>query len=196
MRAARLVRGVAAALVLAACGSETAGGPDEEATRRPRPSTTVAATTTAPTGPCGLRPLTFTSERWQGSPSPSPGGAGVVWEQAFTFSNPNPVDVRLSSLLVHLRLTGSGGYFLKMARSTFRPVDDEMVPAAGEQQRVAVAWLAAGNTPATEDLFATTSATVAGQECAVPVDRISTSPVPAHVLALQSCQPEEAPSAC
>jgi hypothetical protein len=194
MRGAKLVPGVLCVLLLAACGSGE--GTSDDALSRPRPSTTVAPTTTTPAGACGLRPLTFTSERWQGTPTPSPRGPGIVWEQTYTFSNPNTVPVRLSSLVPHLRLTGSGGYFLKMARGAFQPVPDELVPAAGSQQRVARAWLAAGNAPSTEELFATASAAVSGQDCAVAVERISTSPVPAHVLALVSCDPEQAPSAC
>ncbi len=148
------------------------------------------------TGPCGLKPMTFVNERWQGSGVAPPGGAGVLWEQTFTFSNPNTVDVRLSTPMVQLRLSGSGGYFLKFARSTFRPVGDDVVPAGRDQTRVAEVWLAAGNTPATEDMFATTSAQVGGADCPVAVERLSTAPVPTHVLTLPSCDPKDAASPC
>lgn len=173
-----------AMLLLAAC----AGGDNDEGNIAAQPTTTTTAATT-PTGPCGLRPMTFANERWQGSAATPPGEGGVVWEQALTFSNPNTVPVRLSSVVVHLRLSGSGGYFLKFARTSVRPVADEMVPAGGEKQRMAHVWLAPGNTPATEDLFATTSASAGGTECPVPVERLSTGAVPAHVLALPSCEP-------
>jgi hypothetical protein len=172
------------ALFLAACGG---GEGDDSPTVAGQPSTTAAAST--PAGPCGLKPMTFTNERWQGSTAPAPGEGGVVWEQTLTFNNPNTVPVRLSSLVVHLRLSGSGGYFLKFARSVARPVPDELVPAGRDQQRVAHVWLAPGNAPATEDLYATTSATVGGADCPVPVERLSTSAVPAHVTALPSCEP-------
>jgi hypothetical protein len=173
------------ALFLAGCAS--GGGDDDAPTLAGQPSTSVAAPTAA--GPCGLRPLTFTNERWTASAATPPGEGGVVWEQTLSFANPNTVPVRLSSLVVHLRLAGSGGYFHKFARSVSRPVPDETIPAGREQQRVAHVWLAPGNTPATEDLFATTSATVNGAECQVPVERLSTSAVPAHVVALPSCEP-------
>ena len=120
----------------------------------------------------------------------------MVWEQAYTFSNPNTVDVRLSSVVVHLRLSDQGGHFLKFARSTFRPTAEETIPAGRDQQRVAQTWLATGNTPTTEDLFASTSAKVTGVDCPVPVERISTGAVAAHVLALPSCAPTEAAAAC
>ncbi|HET7721791.1 MAG TPA: hypothetical protein VFK43_17615, partial [Acidimicrobiales bacterium] len=64
------------------------------------------------------------------------------------------------------------------------------------QQRVAQIWLAPGNRPSTEDLFATTSAGSGGTECPVPVERLSTSPAPAHVLALQSCEPLPTTAPC
>ena len=171
------------AVLLAACGGD---GSEEGVTVAGQPTTSV---TTAAAGPCGLRPLTFTNERWQGSAATPPAEGGVVWEQTLTFSNPNNVPVRLSNVFVHLRLSGSGGYFLKFARSVGRPVPDELVPAGRDQQRVLHVWLAPGNTPATEDLYATTSANVGGTDCPVPVERMSTSAVPAHVVALPSCEP-------
>lgn len=172
------------AVLLAACGG---GGGDDTTTVGAQATTTAPAP--APAGACGLKPLTFANERWQGSAAAPPGEGGVLWEQTLTFTNPNTVPVRLSGIVVHLRLSGSGGYFLKFARSTARPVPDEMVPAGRDQQRHAHVWLAPGNTPATEDLFATTSASAGGTECPVPVERLSTSPAPAHVLALPSCEP-------
>ena len=170
-------------MLLAACG----GGNDDTATVAAQPSTTAGAVTPAPA--CGLKPRPFASERWEGSSVAPPGQGGVVWEQVLTFSNPNTVPVRLSGIVVHLRLAGSEGYFLKLARSTARTVPDEMIPAGRDQQRVAQVWLASGNRPATEDLFVTTAANVAGAECPVPVERLTTGPAPAHVLALQSCEP-------
>ena len=172
------------ALLLAACGG---GDSDETTTAGAQPSTTAAAAT--PAGACGLKPLTFTSERWEGSSEAPPGPGGVLWDQILTFSNPNTVPVRLSGIVVHLRLAGFEGYFLMFARSTARTVPDEMIPAGRDQQRVAQVWLAPGNRPATEDLFVTTSANVAGAECPVPVERVTTGPAPAHVLALRSCEP-------
>lgn len=172
------------ALPLAGCGG---GESDDTPTVASRPTTSAAPAAAA--GPCGLKPMTFTTERWQGAAAAPPAEGGVVWEQALTFSNPNTVPVRLSSLLVHLRLSGSGGYFLKFARSVGRPGPDEMVAAGRDQQRVLHVWLAPGNTPATEDLYAVTSANVGGTECPVPVERLSTSPAPAHVLALPTCEP-------
>lgn len=181
------------AFLLAACGGDGAGG--ETSTVNTEPATTAPAP--APTGPCGLKPVTFASERWQGSAVAPPGGSpGVVWEQEYTFSNPNAVDVRLSSLVVHLRLSGSGGYFLMFARSAFRPVADELIPPGRDQKRFAEAWLAAGNTPANEGLFASASAKVGGAECPVAVERFSTTAVPAHVLALPTCDPREAKAGC
>jgi hypothetical protein len=172
------------AVLLVACGG---GSDDDTATVAGQPTTTPPAPSAA--GPCGLKPLTFTNERWQGSAATPPGEGGVVWEQTLTFSNPNTVPVRLSNVFVHLRLSGSGGYFLKFARSVGRPVPDELVPAGRDQQRVLHVWLAPGNTPATEDLYATTSANAGGSECPVAIERMSTSAVPAHVLALPSCEP-------
>jgi hypothetical protein len=174
---------VALALLLAGC----AGGDGDTATVGDQATTTASAAT--PAGPCALKPLTFVHERWQASTVPPPAEGGVLWEQPITFSNPNSVPVRLSSIVVHLRLASSNTFFLKFARSNARSVPDEVIPAGGDQQRMAHAWLAPGNTTATEDLYATTSATVAGTECPVPVERLSTSPVPAHVLALPSCEP-------
>ena len=183
--------------VLAACGSgEGTGIEDAAAPPPPRAQTASTAAPELPTGPCGLKPMTFVNERWQGSGVAPPGGAGVLWEQTFTFSNPNTVDVRISPQLVHLRLTGSGGYFLKFAKSTFRPVAEEVVPAGRNHTRVAEVWLAPGNAPTTEDMFATTSARVGGADCPVAVERLSTDPVPAHVLSLPSCDPKDAPSPC
>jgi hypothetical protein len=180
---------VVLALLLAGCPG-CAGGDDggTPTVAGGQPSTTTATPAT-PAGGCGLKPLTFTNERWTGSSATPPGEGGVVWEQTLTFSNPNTVPVRLSGIVVHLRLSGSGGYFLKFARSNVRPVADEAIPAGRDQQRVAHVWLAPGNTPATEDLFATTSATVAGAECPVPVERLATGPAPAHIVALPSCEP-------
>jgi hypothetical protein len=185
------------AALLAACGGGDGTGVDDPTAPPPAraPSTTTAAPALA-SGPCWLKPMTFVNERWQGSGVAPPGGAGVLWEQTFTFSNPNTVDVRLTPQVVHLRLSGSGGYFLKFAKSTFRPVADEVVPAGRDQTRVAEVWLAAGNTPATEDMFATTSAKVGGADCPVAVERLSTAPVPAHVLTLPSCDPKEAAAPC
>jgi hypothetical protein len=184
-------------LVLAACGG---GGDtttdDAAAPPPPRAQVTTTAPPAAATGPCGLKPMTFTNERWQGSTAPAAPGEGVLWEQTFTFLNPNSVDVRLTGLVAHLRLSGSGGYFLKFARTTFRPAPDEMVPAGRDQQRVAQVWMAPGNTPATEDVYAVTSAKVAGADCSVPVERLSTSPVPAHVLALPTCDPQQPTAPC
>lgn len=171
------------AVLLAACGGDN----DDTATFAAQPSTTAAAV--APAGACGLKPLTVTSERWEGSSAEPPGQGGVLWDQILTFSNPNTVPVRLGGIVVHLRLAGSEGYFLKMARGTARAVPDEMIPAGRDQQRVAQVWLVPGNRPATEDLFVTTSANVAGAECPVPVERLTIGPAPAHVLALPSCEP-------
>lgn len=119
-----------------------------------------------------------------------------MWEQEYTFSNPNTVDVRLSSPVVHLRLSGSGGYFLMFARTTFRPAPDEVIPAGRDQRRFAEVWLASGNTPAIEDLFASASAKVGGADCPVMVERFSTADPPAHVLALPTCDPREAKAGC
>lgn len=179
------------AVFLAGCAS---AGNDDAATAGATATTAPGRAT--PAGPCVLRPLTFFHERWQASTAPPPGEGGVLWEQPLTFSNPNPVPVRLSSIVVHLRLASSNTYFLKFARSNARSVPDEMIPAGGDQQRMAHAWLAPGNTTATEDLFATTAASVGGTECPVPVERLSTSPVPAHVLALQSCEPLPSVTPC
>jgi hypothetical protein len=179
-------------VLLAACGSS---GGDDGATPAPSPST-VAPAASAATRPCGLRPVTFANERWQGSATPAPAGAGVVWEQQFTFTNPNTVEVRLSGLVVHLRLSDQGGHFLKFARSTFRNDGDELLPAGRDQVRFAQVWLATGNTPTTEDIFATTSAKVGGSDCPVAIERITTSAPPAHVLALPTCAPQEATAAC
>ena len=183
--------------VLAACGSGDGTATDDAAAPPPAhaQATTVAAPAAA-TGSCGLKPMTFSSEPWQASSVTPPGGAGVLWEQPFTFSNPNTVDVRLSPQVVHLRLAGSGRYFLKFARTSFRPLADEMVSAGRDQTRVAEVWLAEGNIPETEDMFATTSARVGGADCPVAVERLSTDPVPAHVLSLPSCDPKDAPSPC
>ena len=172
------------ALLLAGCGGGDGNGTTSVGAQ---PSSTAVAG--APAGACALKPLTFTSERWEGSTAVPPGPGGVLWDQILTFSNPNTVPVRLSGIVVHLRLAGSEGYFLMLARSTARTVPDEMIPAGRDQQRVAQAWLAPGNRPATEDLFATTSASVGGAECPVPVERLTTGPAPAHVLALPSCEP-------
>jgi hypothetical protein len=179
------------AVLLAACASD---GNDGTATVAAQPTTTAAAAT--PAGACGLKPLTVTSERWEGSSAAPPGPGGVQWDQVLTFSNPNTVPVRLNGIVVYLRLAGSEGYFLKMARSTARAVPDEMIPAGRDQQRVAQVWLAPGNRPATEDLFVTTSANVAGTECPVPVERLTTGPAPAHVLAVQSCEPVPTNAPC
>jgi hypothetical protein len=178
-----------AALVLALLLAGCAGGDDDDATTLAggQPSTTAAPA--APAGACGLKPLTFANERWTGSSATPPAEGGVVWEQVITFSNPNTGPVRLSGIVVHLRLSGSGGYFLKFARTNVRPVADEAIPAGRDQQRVAHVWLAPGNTPATDDLFATTAATVGGAECPVPVERLTTGPAPAHIVALPSCEP-------
>jgi hypothetical protein len=178
------------AVLLAGCASE---GNEDTATVAP-PTTTAPAA--APAGACGLKPLTVTSERWEGSSAAPPGPGGVQWDQILTFSNPNTVPVRLSGIVVYLRLAGSEGYFLKMARTTARAVPDELIPAGRDQQRVAQVWLAPGNRPATEDLFVTTSANVAGAECPVPVERLTPGPAPAHVLALQSCEPVPANAPC
>ena len=183
------------ASLLASCGD--GGGTTDDAAARPsRAQATTIVAPAAATNACGLKPMTFTNERWQGSSAPAPPGDGVLWEQTFTFSNPNSVDIRLTSLVAHLRLSGSGGYFLKFARTTFRPTPDEMVPAGRDQPRVAQVWMAPGNTPATEDVFATTTAKVGGTDCPVPVERLSTSAVPAHVLALPTCDPQQPSAPC
>lgn len=179
------------AVLLAGCG----GGDGAETTSAGAQPTTTA-TAVRPDGGCGLKPLSFASERWEGSSATPPGEGGVLWDQILTFSNPNTVPVRLSGIVVHLRLAGAEGYFLKFARSAARTVPDEMIPAGRDQQRVAQVWLAPGNRPATEDLFATTSANVAGAECPVPVERLTTGPPPAHVLALPSCEPQPTIAPC
>ncbi len=189
-RVAVLLAAVLLAVTFAGCSS--AG--DDETTAGAAATTTAAPAT--PAGPCALKPLTFVHERWQASTVPPPGEGGVLWEQPLTFSNPNPVPVRLSSIVVYLRVAGSNTFFLKFGRSNARSVPDEIIPAGGDQLRMAHAWLATGNTTATEDLFATTAATVGGTECPVPVERLSTSPVPAHVLALPSCEPLPSVAPC
>ena len=179
--------------VLLAVGLAAWGGGGDGAAP-PAPAVTTVAPAPA-AGACGLKPLAFANERWQGSSTPAPGGAGIVWEQTYTFSNPNSVDVRLTPLATHLRLSDQGGHFLKFARSTFRPAPDEIVPAGKNQERAAQVWLATGNTPSTEDLFASASAKVAGADCPVTVERIAAA-VPGHVMALPSCDPREATAAC
>jgi hypothetical protein len=81
-------------------------------------------------------------------------------------------------------------------RSAFRPVPNEMIPAGRDQQRFASAWLATGNSPTTDGVFATASATVAGAECPVGVERLSSATPPAHVLALTNCDPQQATAPC
>ena len=187
------MRRVAVLFVVLLAGCARDGNGDTTIAGAP---TTAAAAAATPAGPCALKPLTVASERWEGSSAAPPGEGGVLWEQVFTFSNPNPVPVRLGGIVVHLRLAGSEGYFLKFARSAARAVPDETIPAERDQQRVAHVWLAPGNRPATEDLYTTASATAGGGECPVRVERLSTSPVPAHVLALQSCEPVPANTPC
>ena len=196
MRRVSLKASAVLVLLLVACGGGDGTGGDDPLARPQPPSSATTPTTAGATAPCGLKPLTFANERWQASGQAPSGGTGVLWEQAYTFTNPNTVDVRLQPHAVHLRLTGSLGYFLKMARSTFRSAPDELVPAGKAQQRIAHVWLAAGNTPSTEDVFVSTSATVGGSNCAVPVERLSTAPPPAHVLALPTCAPQEATAPC
>ena len=182
---------LALALLLAGC----AGGDGDDTTTVGAQATTTTPAA-APAGACGLKALTFANESWAASTAPAPAEGGVLWEQELIFTNPNPVPVRLSGIVVHLRLAGSGRYFLMFARSNARAVADEAIPAGREQKRFAHVWLAPGNLPATEDLFATASATVAGAECPVPVERLSTSPVPVHVLALPSCEPVPTNAPC
>ena len=184
MRGAVVVR----AVLLAGCS----GTGDGERTA----SVDAATTTTAATGPCGLKALTFTAEKWQASQAAPPAPGGVMWEQEYNFSNPNTVDVRLPPLLVELDLTGADGHFFKSVRTTFRPVADEVVPAGRSQQRFAHAWLAPGSSPTTDSLFARATATVAGTECPVAIERIVDRSVPEHVQALVSCDPHQAATPC
>ena len=189
MRRFPIAAGAVLALVLAACGGGDADSGSPVATTQP-------TTTLSPPGACGLRPLGFTAERGRGSGLAGPGGVGVLWEQEYMFSNPNPVDVRLSSVVVELDLSGTDGHFFKSARSVFRPVPNDAIPAGRDQQRFAHAWLATGSSPTTDSLFATASATVSGAECPVSVERLSGTTPPAHVLALQNCDPQQVTSPC
>ena len=180
---------VVAALLLAGCGGDGDAGTSlkaEPATTAPPPAT----------GPCGLKPLAFTAERGQGSGQAAPRAGGVLWEQEYTFSNPNTVDVRLSSMLVELDLSGADGHFFKSVRTTLRSVPDDVVPAGREQKRFAHAWLAPGNSPTTDSLFPVATARVAGAECPVTVERVADRPPPQHVLALPNCDPEQAAAPC
>ena len=172
-------RSVLLALCLAACGG--GGGSD------PAPAPPQAATTApAAASPCGVKPLTFAAERWQAA-ADQPGGGGVLWEQAYTFTNPNAAPVRLTSLFVVLDVNDTGGHRLKKARSTFRPASDELIPAGQSQERFAQAWLTPGNTPTTDGLYAVTSATVGGSDCPVPVERFTLGPPSAALQALPPC---------
>ena len=185
----RRVCGVVLALVLAACAGGGEGG--NSAQDSGAPTTTAAAT-----GPCGLKPLDFTAEKWRASQAAPPAPGGVMWEQEFIFTNPNRVDVRLPPLVVELDLSGADGHFFKAARTVFRPVADELVPAGREQPRFAHAWLAPGSSPTTDSLFGKATATVGGAECPVPIERIVDRPVPAHVQALVSCDPQQVAAPC
>lgn len=178
------------ALLLTGCSGGDEGGGVASVGATPTTATSTA------TGPCGLKPLTFTAEKWRASQAAPPGAGGVLWEQEFNFSNPNAVDVRLPPLVVELDLSGADGHFFKSVRTTFRPVPDDVVPAGKEQQRFAHAWLAPGSSPTTDSLFAEATATVAGAECRVAIERIVDRPVPEHVQALVSCDPQQAAAPC
>jgi len=178
----------AAALLLAGCAG---GGGDAAPVHQADAPTTAAAT-----GACGLQPLRFTAEKWQASQAPAPSPGGVMWEQEFNFSNPNPVPVRLPALVVELDLSGADGHFFKSARTTFRPAADEVVPAGGDQRRFAHAWLGTGSSPPTDSLFGKGAATVGGAECPVLIERIADRPVPDHVQALVSCDPQQVAAPC
>lgn len=186
-----LVTSVVLALSLVACGGGDGERGSDAGPAPPQAATTVAAGAS----PCDVKPLTFGAERWQTRAHQPAIADGVLWEQAYTFTNPNTVPVELTSLFVVLHVNDTGGHHLKTARTAFRPAPDEQLPPGGSQERFAQAWLAAGNTPSTNDLYAATSTTVGGSECTVPVERITVGAPSPALQALVSCEPG-APAPC
>lgn len=178
----RLVGVGGVALVLAA--SCSSGGDDGD---RAGPATTGGA---AGPIPCAER-LGFSETSWVVVPSaPNAPPGTVLWQARFTFSNPNPVDVRLSDALVVLELDGSDGRRAGVGRTAFRDTAAATVARRSTVERLAQAWMRDSKIPRTTQLYVATEATVDGRACSVPIDRVSTTPPSPQVFTLADCGSE------
>lgn len=177
----RLVGVGGVALLLASCSS---GGDDGD---RAGPAPTGGAA--APTA-CAER-LGFSETSWEAVPVPPNAPAGtVLWQARFTFSNPNPVDVRLSDAVVVLELDSSDGHRAGAGRTAFRDTAAATVAPRSTVERVAQAWMRDNKIPKTTQLYLATEATVDGRTCSVAVERVSTTPPSPQVFTLADCGSE------
>ncbi|MFP5318814.1 MAG: hypothetical protein ACLGI2_11050 [Acidimicrobiia bacterium] len=182
MRGRRLFGVGGLALLLAACSS---GGGDDGDLAGPSP-TGAAAEPSA----CVER-LGFSETSWEAVPNAPNATAGtVLWQAAFTFTNPNPVDVRLSDAVVVLELDSADGHRAGAGRTAFRDPAPATVTPRSTVERVAQAWMRDNKIPKTTQLYLATEATVEGRTCSVPIDRVSTTPPSPQVFTLADCGSE------
>lgn len=181
MLAHRLV-GLGLVAVLAA-GCSGGGGDGEPASA---PSPRGAAGDSA----CAQR-LSFSETSWEAAPTaPNVPSGLVMWRAQFTFSNPNPVEVRLSDPVVVLELDSSDGHRAGVGRTSFAQTAAATVAPRSTVEVSAQAWMRDNKIPKTTQVYVATAATVDGTTCAVPIERVSTTPPSPQVFTLPDCGSE------
>lgn len=170
-----------AGLLLAGCSGGGGGDGDSP----PTSASGGAADVTA----CAER-LTFAETSWEAVPSPGVPPGNVLWQARFTFSNPNPVEVRLSDSIVVLELDSSDGHSAGVGRTAFSDQGAAAVGPRATLERVASAWMRDSKIPKTRQVYVATQATIDGRTCTVPVDRVSTTPPSPQVFTLSDCGSE------
>ncbi len=184
MRQRRLAIGVGAlALAVAGCGGADRGGD--------RADPTTPATQAGGGAACAER-LTFSETAWEAAPTSSPAATPgtVQWQARFTFANPNPFEVRLTDAVIVLEILTSDGHHGSTGRTSFREAAAATIASRASLEKVATAWMRDNKIPETTQLYVTTAATVAGATCAVPVERVSTTPPSPQVFTLPDCGSE------
>ena len=139
---------------------------------------------------CGER-LAFSETAWEAAPTSSPAATPgtAQWQAHFTFTNPNPFEVRLSEAVVVLEILTSDGHHGSTGRTSFAEATASIAPRAS-RERVATAWMRDNKIPQTTQLYVATTATVGGATCAVPIERVSTTPPSPQVFTLPDCGSE------
>ncbi|HVL26621.1 MAG TPA: hypothetical protein VM390_00625, partial [Acidimicrobiales bacterium] len=140
---------------------------------------------------CGER-LGFSETPWEPAPRVPPNvpAGTVLWQARFTFTNPNPVEVRLSDAVVILELDSADGHRAGAGRTAFLDPAPAAVAPRSTLERSAQAWLRDGKIPKTTQVYAATQATIGGVACSVAVERVSTTPPSPQVFTLADCGAE------
>lgn len=114
----------------------------------------------------------------------------MQWQARFTFGNPNALDVRLSGAVVVLEIDTSDGHRAGSGRTAFVDAEEATVGPRSSLERTARAWMRDNKIPKTIQIYVTTAATIGGSTCAVPIERVSTTPPSPQVFTLPDCGSE------